>query len=434
MSTATKYPVCRCPTSRSIQSQEGALALSRRQLLMGMGLAALPLLAPGRALNFPVLSVLAQASPNPRQYYRLTLEQLYCSQTEDYVGHDECRLEVYADGVLQPALKKRMNDGDIWQVDCAYLMEQSAIIKLWDEDPEGDDLLGVTTISAQPQDVATVQFRRDGARYRLIFRVVLDAESNADPVSEAMTAFSASSEPGVWPHLSKTALLADMQSIIQNPLHVQQGPTPFCGPAAVVYELVSRFPIRYIKICRNLFEKGRFYGRTKHIAPSRTLRQSPVRAGVSPANWMLLASLRDFENLFLDVDDDAGDLAAGVSTPGEMEIWIKELLGFDTIEYESTYFYGEFDALRKAKRVRERDGVAFLMIDSALLHNDDPAVGIPNHWVSFTGNLAIDSGSWWQWDSGHIHFDCFSWGGILTVDAGEGLFEDCFWGVVTGLV
>jgi hypothetical protein len=90
-------------------------------------------------------------------------------------------------------------------------------------------------------------------------------------------------------------------------------------------------------------------------------------------------------------------------------------------------------------KVREQGGVAFLMIHAAMLGKPDPFLSHPNHWVSFLGNLVIDDGIWYQYESGNIKFNCYSWGltkneqvGAFAVDVGEGAFEDYFWGVVTG--
>ena len=96
----------------------------------------------------------------------------------------------------------------------------------------------------------------------------------------------------------------------------------------------------------------------------------------------------------------------GLTTPGEMKGWASELLCFDTINYDSTYFTGEFDAMEKAAQVRSAGGVAFLLVDAALVDEKEPVVATPNHWVSFLGDLDITGD-----DERHIRFKCYSWGG-----------------------
>jgi len=72
------------------------------------------------------------------------------------------------------------------------------------------------------------------------------------------------------------------------------------------------------------------------------------------------------------------------------------------------------------------------MIHTAMLGRPDPLIGHPNHWVTLTGGVKINEGVWYRWDSGHVEFDCYSWGDIFHVSLGEGAFEDYMWGVVTG--
>ena len=67
-----------------------------------------------------------------------------------------------------------------------------------------------------------------------------------------------------------------------------------------------------------------------------------------------------------------------------------------------TYFWGEYDAIRKAERVRNAGGVAFLLIDSAMVGNPKPSVAMPNHWISFLGGPSRPTS---PSDSKHIRGD-----------------------------
>jgi hypothetical protein len=147
---------------------------------------------------------------------------------------------------------------------------------------------------------------------------------------------------------------------------------------------------------------------------------------------MLRATLRDTENSLFPVEASSSPIAMGITTPWEMKGWAFEILGYDRVEYESTYLYGEFEAMRKAEAAVNQGGAAFLMVHSTMLGKADPVVGYPNHWVSFLGGLMIDNGVWHRWDSGKIKLDCYSWGGKHHVELDEGPFEDCMWGVVMG--
>ena len=258
-------------------------------------------------------------------------------------------------------------------------------------------------------------------------------ELRRDPstaVEAALTQFEASTTPGVWPYIGKDQLIADMRATIRNPFNVDQGQTAFCGPAAIVFELVLRYPRRYVELCRALYETGKCRGRTKEIRPSGTLLRSGVPNVLSVADWMLMAVFRDAENLLFPVEKTSGPIAQGITTPWEMKGWTSEILGYENVGYTSTYIYGEFDAMKKAQSVHSRGGVAFMMINARMLGQDSLVPSYPDHWVSFVGGLAIEKAA--GWDKGHIRFECYSWGDWHHVDLGEGPFEDHMWGLVTG--
>jgi len=252
-------------------------------------------------------------------------------------------------------------------------------------------------------------------------------------LQDALTAFESSAVPGVWPYITKADLLSDLRVTVNDPLNVNQGFTPLCGPAAVVYELVRRDPVFFVQICQQLFETGQFAARTGRIVqPSDTLRNSRVRTGITTVDWMVMATVRDSENLLFHVDADAPDFVTGISNPWEVKGWTAELLGYHNVSFQPILFYGECEALQRAQTIRDQGGVAFLLINVALLGSPKPAIPIPDHWIDFLGNLQIDPEVWDRRRIGQIHFDCYTWGGIRHLDINEKTFEACFFGMVTG--
>src|SRR4028118_427720 len=109
-----------------------------------------------------------QSSHNWRIVMRqLILKQPKCNESEDW-GADECRLEVYLDGALQPYLKTSLNNGQAWNLNRTYTFQNSVDIKLWDEDsPDADDFLGATHLGTGITDNAAASFTQDGANYKL---------------------------------------------------------------------------------------------------------------------------------------------------------------------------------------------------------------------------------------------------------------------------
>jgi len=195
---------------------------------------------------------------------------------------------------------------------------------------------------------------------------------------------------------------------------------------------VRREPIRYVQICRQLYETGAIDMASIVARPGDACLRSQIKPGVTPADWVMLAGLRDAENILWPVTAGSASVA-GITTPDEMVKWCVHLLGMGHVGYHSTVVFGEFDAMRACRDAVDKGGVAYLLIDSSLLTSGRPAVRYPNHWVSFLGGLSINNGVWWKHDSGSIRFDCYSWGQRRTVSKGEGTFEACMWGAVVAV-
>ena len=253
----------------------------------------------------------------------------------------------------------------------------------------------------------------------------------------ALDEFARSTQPGVWPHLDKTEIIQEMRARLREPFSLNQGPQPFCGPASVLFELIRKFPLRYVAMGRSLYETGKFQAIGRPIETSISLRNaSKDIAYLGPADWMLLATMRESENLIFPVEPNAPEIIrniAGMTKSWEMMGWVREILGYDHADYIHTFVLRDLTALRKAQSVIDQGGVAFgLVTANGLLSDTPPKVTVPNHWVTLVGNTDIQKGSFWRHDSGHVSFDIFTWAKKVRVDVPEGRFEDSFWGVVLG--
>jgi hypothetical protein len=258
----------------------------------------------------------------------------------------------------------------------------------------------------------------------------------------AIAAFEQSATPSLWPHLEKQAIVTEMRSRINDPFKVNQGRQPFCGPASILFELIRKQPLRYVQLCRNLFEQGSFQAKTKQVYASERLRHaSKGNLQMGQADWMVLATLRDSENLLFPVDPEAPELMrnlSGMTKSWEMKGWTKEILGYEQVKYNHTYLLGDMRALQSAARVIETGGVAFMLVTAnGLLGQTTPdkqdlPVAMPNHWITLLGNVSIQKGSFGKHDSGHVSFDVFTWAKQMHVDADEEPFERFLWGIVFG--
>jgi hypothetical protein len=268
------------------------------------------------------------------------------------------------------------------------------------------------------------------------------AELNA-----ALLDFEQSQKLGVWTYLDKSQLIREVRSRVSNPFRVNQGQQPFCGPASIVFELIRKQPLRYIQNCRSLFETGQFQGYSRTIQASEKLRQTSIgQLRMAHADWMMLSTLRESENLIFPVDPNAPQIIqnlGGMTKSWEMAGWVEEILGYSTVEYHHAYLIRDLKVLQKGVEAIAQGGVTFLLITANGLLRDQPIntkqesrivkpLALPDHWITLLDDVTIQPGLRWNPDSGHVGFNTFSWAANLRVDVPKGVFRRFFWSLVLG--
>lgn len=248
----------------------------------------------------------------------------------------------------------------------------------------------------------------------------------------AIAEFERSTVSGVWTGLNQQQIIAEMRSRLANPFQINQGSQPFCGPAAIVFELVRKHPLLYIQLCQNLFQIGGFHTQTNRWIPSPLyLQQSRINFNIPQVDWMVLSTLRESENMIFSVDPNAPELfrnLAGITKPWEMGGWIQEILGYQRIDYHPAYLLGDLEAIQKANQIVKSGGVALALINEfGLLLNQPPTISYPSHWVALLDELAID------YNRNIIEFNVFTWGQEMSIKVDLKTFKTHFWAVVTGI-
>jgi hypothetical protein len=267
-----------------------------------------------------------------------------------------------------------------------------------------------------------------------ITRTVLTNLYQPDPAlvqdAEAVIAgFEQSIVPSAWPFLDKATVLAEIRQRLQNPLQVCQGRQPFCGPAAVLYELARKQPRHYAEICQSLFFTGGFSGANQFILASDRLRQESYGdLQMGQADWMVLATLREMENILFPVEPNSPELIrnlAGMTKSWELKGWVQELFGYPTVEIEYAFLLDDLKALSKAAKVLEQDGVAFALITAeGMLTDKFLPIPYPSHWVTLLGNIAITQDT--------VSFDIYTWAQSMRLSMDTASFRRYFWATVTG--
>ncbi|MCC3404926.1 MAG: hypothetical protein JGK17_04910 [Microcoleus sp. PH2017_10_PVI_O_A] len=265
----------------------------------------------------------------------------------------------------------------------------------------------------------------------------LSNQNSLQQADEAISEFECSNLLSFWPALNKSQIIAEMRSRIHDPFQVNQGGQPFCGPAAVTFALLTRRPLRYVEICRRLWETGSFRTQSRRsISPSMTLRQSKGNLRMPQVDWMVLSALRESENLIFPIEANAPEIVrnvSGMTKSWEIAGWAREILGGRDVKSHYAYFSGDIPALRAADEALKAGGFAFALITAeGMLQNKPPLIPYPSHWVALLGNVAIDEGSDRKGDRSRVSFDVYTWGRKMRVDIPKNSFENYFWVAITG--
>ena len=254
----------------------------------------------------------------------------------------------------------------------------------------------------------------------------MNSPTNSDPI-DRLQSFEASIAPGAWQFLDKATIIGEMRDRLTNPFTVNQGGQPFCGPAAVLFELVRKQPDRYVEICQSLFTIGGFQSKNHWIPASDKLRQaSSGNLRMGQVDWMVLATLRESENRLFPVQPNAPDLIrnlAGMTQSWELIGWVQEFLGYTHTAYNHAYLTNDLSALHKAEDAIAAGGVAFALVTAEGLINHEWVVPFPNHWISILGNI--------QANEDRTQFDIYTWSKQVRIDIDTPTFRKYFWLTVT---
>lgn len=241
---------------------------------------------------------------------------------------------------------------------------------------------------------------------------------------------------GVFKHILRADVAKGLRERIQLPSLIHQKGSSLCGPAALLYDLLTRDPVAYVEYVIALYETGVGHLGKLEVKPGNDLKQHDPGTTVEASDWIALASLRDSENYFFDYQA-ADDEFAGITLPHELEDWFRKTGYTDVVDEARVVVDQEEDNVQRAD-AHFRDGYRVcLFIHSNMLDKAKQSTGsaTPDHWVVLTsrvsfGTAVIDSES-----KRTISFTIYTWGkgrwrvpdtGALTVDD----FLDNYYGYV----
>lgn len=221
---------------------------------------------------------------------------------------------------------------------------------------------------------------------------------------------------GLWLHIKRADLAAGLRARVHNPDIISSDGTSLCGPAAFAHDLAIDDPVGYVKAAIDLWETGSAVIGTQLIKPKKDLKtyKLPATTTINPADWILLASMRDTDNWFFDYQEEGDDLSA-ITMPHTMEKWFKQAGYTDVLNETNAVACKDLANARKASSLFSKGYKICLFINSAMLyaatHND--ASFFPDHWVGLCTGMMITG---IEGDpASKVSFKVYTWGRVQSV-------------------
>jgi hypothetical protein len=277
-----------------------------------------------------------------------------------------------------------------------------------------------------------------------------------------VNAFAARTKGGnLWKSITRKDLAAGLLERIADPTKINQGHAGLCAPASLIFSLANDDPVAYARAAIELWETGETKIGTLKIKAGSDLMnyQLPATNSVPPADWVILASIRDSENWFFDYES-VND--SGSSSVGESVKWMKKVGYQDVVDKMNGVFGSNLEMAKQASAYYSKGYKVLLRINVVLLDETDANQGAHrgNHIVALISPITFNLQTIFvkggppncfrdppgprvcyyppdtTYEDGTLSFKVYTWGkernvpysGTLTVKG----FVDSFWGFVAG--
>jgi hypothetical protein len=242
--------------------------------------------------------------------------------------------------------------------------------------------------------------------------------------------FSQKSSPGAFTKLHRDQIAKELHLRIADPTVIDQGKGGLCPSASVAYSIANTDPERYVKCVTELFDIGSTKIADWSLEPCSDLKNYalPSDSRIAEADWIIMASMRDSENWFIDyqsVSDEGGAWGR------EVALWLKKA-GFTDIHSDWNYVFDKpATNLCEADRLYSKGYQVCLLIDSDPLLGETSRISQPDHWVVLASNVSTNFAK----GSSSVNMTVYSWGKKLSLPLTPMTlddFTDYYYGYVAG--
>ena len=229
--------------------------------------------------------------------------------------------------------------------------------------------------------------------------------------------FSKKPYQGAFRHLSRKTVAEQLSARVAAPYLINQGGAGLCAGAAIIYGIARHSPVEYVRMVTELFDYGKTRLHKWVLEPCADLKSYnlPTRR-VPEADWLILASIRDSENWFIDYQKVTDFGGANIY---EFLRWVKKA-GYTDVREDWNHVMNKTpENLYRASELYEKNYHVCLLIDACALGSEKAFISRPNHWVVLRSNITT-TGSF----SGPVNMQVFTWGSLRKMPKGRMKVDD----------
>jgi hypothetical protein len=212
-----------------------------------------------------------------------------------------------------------------------------------------------------------------------------------------------------WPKVKEEEVASGLIDRVDRPDIVFQSAANVCGMASFVHDLLETDPVLYTWLGIHLFKsaKGRL-GRGQEsivITASVETRSSPLPAGINHADWVVLASLRDYSNKVLKYGYNTkipvlsdipilgifgqswvAEPIAGINWPKDLEVLLRAAGFRRIVNAADTLSLAGYKNFERAGEYYEAGYQVMLLISNSMLTGGKPTP-TAEHWITLESKI-----------------------------------------------
>jgi hypothetical protein len=242
--------------------------------------------------------------------------------------------------------------------------------------------------------------------------------ARAQRAQALVAAFADDHAASTW-SLDRMAVARRLAELVDEPRLIRQGRANLCGPAAMMSLWLRDDPEAAVAYAVALFERGEAAIGALPVRPSPRLRSLPYDGECPPADWMMMAALRDSTNRILRYAQARGrrEAAAAITLPGAVARWLSAA-GYN-VRDETNLVVRKGLAHAQAAPGERVALVAQEMFRAATWRHRVVSL-VPNHWIILRSPVEATPDG--------VRFRFWSWGADHVATIERAIFTRCYYG------